>query len=165
MVCILLLVMNLQIFEAGNEHRQMITELFAAYAAELQEDLCFQGFSDELNDPFKKYAPPAGRILIAYYDNEPAGCIALLQLASVGVCEMKRLFVRPAYRSLGTGALLVQQLISVAKAVGYKSMVLDTLNRLQPAIRLYERFGFSKTKPYYPNPLPGVVYMQKQLDA
>ncbi|TDH24022.1 N-acetyltransferase [Segetibacter sp. 3557_3] len=145
--------------------RQVIQQLFKEYADGLQEDLCFQGFTDELNEPFKKYSPPLGCIFIAYYEGLPAGCIALQPLTAAGVCEMKRLYVRHEYRSNGIGDKLVARLLIAAAAMRYHTMVLDTLDRLQPAIRLYERHGFVITEPYYANPLPGVVYMQRGISA
>ncbi len=143
--------------------QQLVRQLFKEYADGLQEDLCFQGFTKELNDPFDKYGPPLGCMFIARYNGLPAGCIALQPLTAPGVCEMKRLYVRPEYRSHGIGDKLVSRLLGSAAELGYRTMVLDTLQRLQPAIRLYERHGFVTTSPYYSNPLPGVVYMQKEI--
>jgi len=136
--------------------------LFLEYAAELQEDLCFQSFDAEVRDPMKKYGPPAGVILLAYWNEEAVGCIALQPLSAAGVCEMKRLYVKPAFRKYGIGRALVEQLLEASAALGYSSMRLDTLDRLQPAIRLYEQYGFEVINAYYENPLPGVVYMERK---
>lgn len=137
-------------------------QLFRAYAEELAVDLCFQSFDAELSDPLKKYGPPKGALYIAYHDDQPAGCIAL-QWLEPGVCEMKRLFVHPAYREYGIGKLLIEALLQKAKEMQYQIMKLDTLDRLQAAINLYQRYGFVETTAYYANPLPGVVYMEKSL--
>jgi GNAT superfamily N-acetyltransferase len=137
--------------------------MFKEYSDELNENLCFQSFNDELKDPLKKYGQPNGAIFIAYHGDEPAGCIALQILSEKGVCEMKRLYVRPRYRSTGIGEKLVDVLLESAKEKGYRKMVLDTLERLQPAINLYLRKGFINTSAYYANPLQNVVYMEKEL--
>lgn len=142
---------------------EIIRVLFREYAAELQENLCFQSFDAEVYDPLKKYGPPTGMLLLAYWEESPAGCIALQPLKEAGVCEMKRLYVRPAFRTFGIGRQLVQQLLQEAQQLQYQRMRLDTLDRLQPAIRLYEQFGFTTITAYYKNPLPGVVYMEKKM--
>ncbi|HEX8331564.1 MAG TPA: GNAT family N-acetyltransferase [Segetibacter sp.] len=136
--------------------------LFKEYFIELNENLCFQNFDDELKDPLKKYGAPHGSIFIAYQEQEPAGCIALQDLGKL-VCEMKRLYVKPYFRGSKVGEELVKILLKDATEKGYKKMVLDTLQRLQPAIKLYQRYGFHNTSAYYVNPLPGVMYMEKQL--
>ncbi|WP_018612891.1 GNAT family N-acetyltransferase [Segetibacter koreensis] len=141
----------------------IIRDLFEEYLKELNENLCFQSFDEELQNPLKKYGSPSGSLLLAFYNDEPAGCIALQPLSEKGICEMKRLYVRPQFRQVGLGDLLVQALLAAAKEKGYNKMVLDTLERLQPAIRLYVKHGFENTSAYYKNPLPNVVYMQKVL--
>lgn len=142
---------------------ELVRTLFAEYAKELDENLCFQSFDKELEDPFYKYAEPSGSIFVAYYNGEAAGCVALQQISREGACEMKRLYVRAAYRKFGIGEKLVTTILEDAKSKQYRIMVLDTLDRLQAAIRLYQRFGFKETSAYYANPLPGVVYMEKDL--
>jgi putative acetyltransferase len=142
-----------------------IRQLFRAYALELGEDLCFQGFEQELMNPLAKYGPPGGAIYLACMGNEVAGCIALMPLSETGTCEMKRLFVRPHLRRHKIGDLLVAQLLQEARQLQYHTMKLDTLIRLEPAIALYRRFGFQETTAYYKNPLPGVVYMEKSLSG
>lgn len=141
---------------------ETVRQLFLAYAAELQEDLCFQSFEAEVKDPLKKYGPPAGVIFLAYWNDEPAGCIALQPLSGERVCEMKRLYVKPAFRKYGIGRALVEHLLEASDKLGYTTMRLDTLDRLQPAIRLYEQYGFKVINAYYENPLPGVVYMERE---
>ncbi len=137
--------------------------LFLEYAAELQADLCFQSFDAEVKHPLDKYGSPEGAIFLAYWNDDAVGCIALQPLLVAGVCEMKRLYVKPAFRKYGIGRALVEQLLDAAKTIGYTSMRLDTLDRLQPAIRLYQQYGFEIINAYYENPLPGVVYMEKQI--
>ncbi|HEX4956634.1 MAG TPA: GNAT family N-acetyltransferase, partial [Lacibacter sp.] len=117
----------------------------------------------ELQNPLLKYGPPKGVLYIAQWNHEVAGCIALMPLAEPGVCEMKRLYVRPAYRKHKIGKALVDLLIADAKRLGYTKMKLDTLQKLQPAIQLYKQYGFVETTAYYQNPLAQVVYMEKEL--
>ena len=150
-----------QITEKG-EALDAAIQLFKDYAAELNADLCFQSFDAELTDPLKKYGPPNGALFLAYYNQLPVGCIALQPLLN-GSCEMKRLYVQPNYRKHKIAEALVQQLLTTAKSLGYNTMKLDTLNRLQPAINLYKKFGFTETTAYYANPLSEVVYMEKEL--
>ncbi len=153
---------RIEIVKDGNAHLPVIRELFTAYANELGEDLTFQQFNTELQDPFAKYGPPAGCLIIAYKNDDPAGCIALHQIDTT-TCEMKRMFVKPEFRGQGIGDTLVSAILQSAQQKGYKRMVLDTLDRLQAAIYLYKRYGFFETSAYYANPLPGVVYMELSL--
>ena len=141
----------------------IIRDLFEEYLKELNENLCFQRFDEELQNPLKKYGSPSGSLLLALCDGEPAGCIALQALSEKGICEMKRLYVRPQFRQFGLGNLLIKAVLEAAKEKGYNKMVLDTLERLQPAIKLYIKHGFENRSAYYKNPLPSVVYMQKVL--
>lgn len=140
-----------------------IRTLFREYEKELDENLCFQSFEAELKDPLKKYGSPKGVLYIAEWDAAVAGCIALMPLQEEGVCEMKRLYVRPQFRKHKFGKAMVEKLMKDAEQLGYTTMKLDTLQKLQPAITLYKQYGFTETTAYYENPLPGVVYMQKQL--
>jgi ribosomal protein S18 acetylase RimI-like enzyme len=110
-----------------------------------------------------KYSAPTGALFIATYHATPVGCIALQPLQEAGTCEMKRLYVDPEYRKLGIGDALVKALLQEAKVLDYTLMKLDTLERLQAAIKLYQKFEFETVNAYYDNPLPGVVYMQKDL--
>lgn len=142
---------------------EIARHLFKEYSDELAVDLCFQSFDAELQDPLKKYGPPAGSLLIAFFHDEPVGCVALQPLLEAGACEMKRLYVKPAYRKFKIGDALVGAIIKEAARLGYAKMKLDTLERLQPAIQLYVKHGFEITTAYYHNPLPEVVYMEKQL--
>jgi len=148
---------------SSTEELDTVRDLFKAYGAELDADLCFQSFEEELQDPLKKYGPPSGSLILAYWNKEPIGCIALQPLKENGVCEMKRLFVRPAFRKHKIGDALVMELLKHAKRIGYTKMKLDTLERLQAAIHLYKQHGFVVTAAYYENPLDEVVYMEKAI--
>lgn len=140
-----------------------VRQLFREYETELDEDICFQSFEKELENPLVKYGPPAGDLILAYWNKEIAGCIALAPMGEPGICEMKRLFVKPAYRRNNIGKELVRLLLESAGQKKYSIMRLDTLIRLQPAIGLYKEFGFETIPPYYNNPITGVIYMEKTL--
>ena len=142
---------------------ESIKSLFKAYLGELNEDLCFQSFDTEIDNPLYKYSAPVGALFIAFYNGVPVGCIALQPLQEPHTCEMKRLYVAPDYRKLGVGDALVKILLQEAQSLGYATMKLDTLERLQAAIQLYQKFGFETVTAYYDNPLPSVVYMEKKL--
>ena len=150
------------IIEEGKE-LDVIRDLFREYEKELNEDICFQSFDDELKNPLKKYGPPSGDLVLAYWEDEIAGCIALTRTKESGVCEMKRLYVKPSFRKNKIGRLLVEELLSSAKEKNYEKMRLDTFIKLQAAVHLYKKFGFENISAYYDNPLSGVVYMEKTL--
>lgn len=150
------------IIEEGKE-LNIIRDLFREYEKELNEDICFQSFDEELKDPLKKYGPPSGDLLLAYWEDEIAGCIALTGMKEPGACEMKRLFVKPHFRKNKIGRILVEELLSSATKRNYEKMRLDTFEKLEPAVHLYKQFGFKITSAYYNNPLTGVVYMEKEL--
>jgi putative acetyltransferase len=143
-------------------HIQAIRDLFREYEQVLQVDLCFQGFEGELAGLPGKYDPPQGCLLLAFANDQPAGCVAMRPLAQ-GVCEMKRLYVRPAFAGQGLGKKLALTVIERAVAAGYARMRLDTLEKLRPALGLYAGLGFRKCPAYYDNPLPGVVYLERDL--
>lgn len=128
------------------------------YEAEIGVDLCFQSFAAELASLPGDYAPPRGRLLLAYANGALAGCVALKPVDEA-TCEMKRLYVRPAHRASGLGRDLVTRVIAEARALGFREMRLDTLPSMQQAQRMYERFGFRDIPPYRPNPVPGTRYM------
>ncbi len=137
--------------------------LFREYEAWLGLDLCFQGFEAELASLPGAYARPRGRLLLAYIDGEPAGCIALRSLGD-NVSEMKRLYVRDEFRGKGIGAGLIERLISDAKAIGYQAIRLDTYPpKMGKAVELYRSNGFSEIEAYYTNPYDGVLFMEKTL--
>jgi len=139
-----------------------VRRLFQEYAELLGVDLCFQGFADELAGLPGKYAPPEGALLIARQGQAIAGCVALRNLGA-NVCEMKRLFVRPQFQGEGFGRALASAIVREGVNLGYQAMRLDTLDRLKEAMNLYESLGFKRIAPYYPNPLPGVVYWELPL--
>ncbi|MCV2358132.1 GNAT family N-acetyltransferase [Paucibacter sp. TC2R-5] len=136
------------------------------YAASLDIDLCFQDFEAELQCLPGQYEAPGGIMLLAMVDGQVAGCGGfrpLLDVDYVNACEMKRLFVRPAFRRFGLGRLLAQGLIDAATQAGYSSMLLDTLDDMESARGLYESLGFESVPPYYFNPIPGAHYLKVDL--
>ena len=141
---------------------QKARELFLEYAAWLKVDLCFQGFDEELAALPGKYAPPQGRLLLAGVEGEAVGCIALRPLEP-GVGEVKRLYVRSAFRGRGIAKKLAEELLAAAPAIGYARLRLDTLAFMHEAAALYRSLGFVDIAPYYDNPLQGVVYMELRL--
>ncbi|MFL6374090.1 MAG: GNAT family N-acetyltransferase, partial [Pyrinomonadaceae bacterium] len=139
-------------------------KLFREYESWLGMSLCFQGFDEELATLPGKYAPPQGRLLLAYWAQELAGCIALRPFTASGVCEMKRLFVRDEFRGLRVGLHLVERVINDAREIGYSKMLLDTHpEKMGKALELYRSHGFAEIPPYYENPHDGVVFMQLDL--
>jgi putative acetyltransferase len=139
-----------------------VRHLFWEYETFLGVDLSFQGFEDELASLPGKYAPPTGALFIAVSGRRTVGCAALRKLEDA-VCEMKRLFVRPQFRGRGLGRHLAVRIVDEAIRLGYSMMLLDTLDTLKRAMKLYESLGFVRTEPYYHNPLPGVVYWKLDL--
>ena len=155
--------MPLRISEARWPGDRVIVEaMFREYVTSLAEDISFQNVDDELADLPGKYARPTGVVLIARRDDEPAGAIAY-RMVEPGVCEMKRLYVRPAFRGGGLGRELANELIDHARERGYRTMLLDTLGSMSMARALYRDLGFVPVAPYYENPLPGVMYMALEL--
>ena len=141
-------------------------ELFTEYAQALGIDLCFQNFDAELAGLPGDYAAPQGCLLLAFVDGELAGCGGLRPLGDVdyaNACEMKRLYVRRAFRRFGLGRLLTQALIDGAVQAGYSVMLLDTLDDMEAARGLYESLGFVEVPPYYFNPIPGAHYLKVEL--
>lgn len=138
-------------------------ELFLEYAASLGFSLCFQNFDQELAGLPGDYAPPDGRLLLAEYENQPAGCVALHKL-DPGICEMKRLYLRPAFRGKGLGRALAEHLIAEARQIGYRHMRLDTVGPvMKDAVAMYRTMGFREIAPYRPNPMAGTLYMELNL--
>jgi ribosomal protein S18 acetylase RimI-like enzyme len=139
-----------------------VEDLFREYIASLTEDISFQNPNDELAGLPGKYARPGGVVLVAWDRDKAAGAIAYRMLEP-GVAEMKRLYVRPAYRGSGLGRELANELIEEARACGYRTIMLDTLESMSAARTLYRDLGFAPVEPYYDNPLPGVMYMALDL--
>ncbi|HSB76594.1 MAG TPA: GNAT family N-acetyltransferase [Terriglobales bacterium] len=138
--------------------------LFQEYGASLGFSLCFQGFEQELAGLPGEYAPPQGRLLLARVGGDPAGCVALHGLEP-GVCEMKRLYVRPSYRGSGIGRALLNTVVAEARAIGYGRMRLDTVEPImQDAVRMYRAYGFREIAAYRPNPMEGALYMELDLN-
>lgn len=144
------------------EDVRRVAALFEEYASSLEFSLCFQGFDQELAGLPGAYAPPDGRLLLARVDGTPAGCVGLRRIGE-GICEMKRLFVRPHLNGTGLGRRLATAVIDEARRSGYATMKLDTLPSMKAAIRLYESLGFRDTVPYTRNPLEGARYMELAL--
>lgn len=145
-----------------------VRELFTEYADSLAIDLGFQGFETELASLPGVYASPAGALLLALVDGQAAGCVAMRPLPDAdfpNACEMKRLFVRRAFRRFGLGRLLVQRLMDLSTQAGYSTMLLDTLDEMEAARELYASLGFVEIPPYYYNPVPGAHYLRADLDA
>jgi putative acetyltransferase len=138
-------------------------ELFLEYAESLGFSLCFQSFDQELSGLPGDYAPPDGRLLVAEYRGQLAGCVALHRLEPE-VCEMKRLYLRPQLRGRGVGRALAETVIAEARAIGYRKMRLDTVAPVMPnAVAMYRQLGFVEIEPYRLNPIAGALYMELAL--
>ncbi|RYF81615.1 MAG: N-acetyltransferase [Comamonadaceae bacterium] len=165
-------------------HMPAVRALFAEYAKTLNVDLCFQDFEGELARLPGDYAPPRGTLLLALVGAEPqaseaaawqhpdgtwagvAGCCALRPLDTVdhvNAAEMKRLYVRPAFRGLGLGRQLAEAVLDAARHAGYSCVLLDTLDDMESARALYEDLGFAEVPPYYHNPVAGSHYLKAEL--
>jgi putative acetyltransferase len=140
-----------------------VRELFLEYAQSLRVNLCFQNFEEELAGLPGHYAPPDGRLLLAEYEGRLAGCVALHQWEP-GVCEMKRLYLRPSFRGKGWGRVIAETIISEARKIGYQCMRLDTIEPImKDAVEMYRKLGFREIAPYRPNPIAGAMYMELKL--
>ena len=164
----------------GDEDLAAVARLFREYQISIGTDLCFQGFEEELKTLPGHYAPPRGEILMARAGRAAAGVVALRPLpnyggarltcggsgldgAANGTCEMKRLYVRPAFRAAKLGRRLAERVIAEAQRLGYRRLVLDTLKDMTAAQALYRVLGFEEIEAYYENPLEGVRYFARAL--
>jgi len=145
---------------------QATRHIFEEYARQLGIDLCFQNFDAELAELPGDYAEPSGALLLVMVDGELAGCCAMRPLDSVdypNACEMKRLYVRDAYRRLGLGRQLAEAVMDAARVAGYHHMLLDTLTEMESARALYQDLEFKEIPPYYHNPIAGAHYLKADL--
>jgi putative acetyltransferase len=155
----------MKIVQAQSEHEiQQVRELFAEYVAWLGINLCFQNYEKELAELPGDYVQPGGRLLLVLdEDGRAAGCAALRDLGK-GVCEMKRLFVRPEFRGQHLGERLVDMILNDARAIGYQCIRLDTLpGKMDRAIAMYRARGFKDIAAYYNNPVVGAAFMELEL--
>ena len=148
------------------EEMDAVRQIFQEYADSLNIDLEFQGFESELAELPGEYAAPRGQILLARVDGSIAGCCALRPLDDSdypNAAEMKRLFVRKAFRGFGLGRQLAEAMLDVARQSGYDHVLLDTLDDMEAARALYVDLGFESIEPYYHNPLSGAHYLKADL--
>jgi len=143
-----------------------IRTMFGEYAQSLGFSLAYQGFEEELAGLPGKYAPPTGALLLAKVDGDAAGCVALRPLDS-GICEMKRLYVRPRHRGKrgadgrSIGRALAEDVVVAARGLGYQRLRLDTIaGKMRQALSLYRSMGFVEIPPYYSSPVPDTAYME-----
>jgi putative acetyltransferase len=151
---------------ASPEELQATAKIFREYAESLGIDLAFQQFEQELSTLPGDYAAPRGSLLLAWVDGELAGCCALRPLDHVDMAnasEMKRLYVRPAFRRFGLGRLLAEAILDAARRQGYACVLLDTLDDMEAARSLYEDLGFEEVPPYYHSPIAGAHYLKVAL--
>jgi ribosomal protein S18 acetylase RimI-like enzyme len=148
------------------EHLEHARTLFRAYANEfaatIAESLCFQNFEAELAGLPGRYTPPSGCILLAMDGERPAGCVALRDLGH-GICEMKRLYIRPEWRGRGIGKQLAEAILHKAREAGYSRMRLDSIAEMESALALYRSLGFVEIAPYWDNPIEEAVYRELDL--
>lgn len=153
----------LELVPADTEERiRHARELFAEYVDSLDFSIRFQSLDEEIAQLPGPYAPPDGRLLLALWEGQVAGCVALRKLED-GICEMKRMYVRPAFRGRGIGRRLADAVIDEARAIGYRCMRLDSVDTMTEAITLYRSLGFQDCDPYCYNPLKGAVFMELAL--
>ena len=146
----------------GEEEITIARGLFREYEAELGIDLCFQGFERELAGLPGDYAPPSGRLLLAWMDGQPVGCVALRRIED-GLCEMKRLYLKPSVRRDGAGRRLALTLLQEARTLGFRRMPLATLPIMNAAVNLYRSLGFHSIPPYRDHPIEGALYLELDL--
>ena len=165
MRALLFLQHSMKLFQASStEEVKQARQLFEEYAAWLGINLCFQNFDKELAGLPGDYAPPSGRLFLAAEDDKVMGCVALRKIGE-GIGEMKRLYVRPAFRGRRLGRTLTEKLIAEANQLGYATLRLDTLpGKMEQAVALYRSLGFQEIAPYYQNPVAGATFMELVLD-
>ena len=139
-----------------------VRALFREYWSSFGFTPCFQNFAAELDGLPGRYAPPEGRLAVAYADGNPAGCVALRRVDDQR-CEAKRLYVRPRFRRRGVGRALLDWVIAEARAAGYRELVGDTMPVMQEALDMYERMGFERTPTYSKDATPGAIYLRLKL--
>jgi GNAT superfamily N-acetyltransferase len=144
------------------EHLEMLCQLFKEYWQSFGFTPCFQNFSAEVSGLPGYYAPPNGRLALAFSGGEPAGCVALRRVDDTRA-EAKRLYVRPKFRGTGMGLALLEWLIGEARAAGYREVLADTMPVMEKALGMYDRMGFERTEPYAADPTPGAVYLRLRL--
>ena len=157
---------DIQLFTAPGQ-LDPVREIFREYARGLEVDLCFQDFESELATLPGEYAPPRGALLLAIVNGALAGCCALRPMDAAdypNAAEMKRLYVRPAFRGLGLGRQLAEAALDAARQGGYASVLLDTLDEMEAARALYEDLGFEEIPPYYHNPIAGAHYLKADVE-
>lgn len=153
----------MQILTADTPERvEWARQMFLDYAHSLPFDLAFQGFGAELASLPGEYAPPDGALFVAVGDDRPAGCVAVRKWDDQA-CEMKRLYVAPAFRGIGLGRLLAVRAIEFGRTAGYLTMRLDTVPTMREARGLYVRLGFRAMAPYRYNPVEGTSYLELDL--
>ena len=147
---------------AAEEDYREARVLLREYEAEIEVDLCFQGFEAELKTLERVYGSPGGRFLLLRQGERTAGCVALRDLGG-GICEMKRLFLRPGFRGKGLGRKCAEQIVQTAREIGYAAVRLDTLPSMYAAIALYRSMGFTEITGYTENPVEGALFMELRL--
>jgi putative acetyltransferase len=140
-----------------------VRELFLEYEQSLGVKLCFQNFEQEVAGLPGHYTPPDGRLLLAEYKEQLAGCVALHQWQGE-ICEMKRLYLRPSFRGKGLGRMIAEKIVAEARNIGYRRMRLDTIEPImKDAVEMYRKLGFREIASYRPNPIAGAMYMELEL--
>lgn len=138
--------------------------LFEAYAASLNFNLCFQGFTEELQTIDQQYKTPTGALIIAYDGNNAIAVVGVRKF-DTDKAELKRMFTTPEYRGQKIGYFLLDKAINIATELGYKQLLLDTLPEMQAAIKLYHGFGFTESQAYRFNPFDEAIYMKLELTS
>jgi carbonic anhydrase len=155
---------ELRVLTASNTAElEQVRQFFRNYAAWLGVDLSYQGFADEVANLPGAYGEADGRLFYATFDGQPAGCVGIRRF-SEGVCEMKRLYVDPAFRGHGVGRKLALAAIKAAHELGYRRILLDTVPSMRIAVKLYRELGFSEAPAYYPSPVEGTIFLTLDLE-